>query len=140
MWWNQILAIVLIPISVLIFLWAVSKSKAGQFYGDTPYLWPLGIYVWGDALVLAPFWLLSAGLLWVMGPLISLRYLAVFFSVRAAFEVVYWLNHQFSGKRYQAPLLKKITWLSAADSAVLYQVMNMCLMMFSLGLLLLSYR
>ena len=36
------------------------KNRKKSFFSNTPYLWWLGIYVWGDALVLGPFWMLSA--------------------------------------------------------------------------------
>lgn len=139
MWWNQVLALLLLPTSGLLLVRALAKSKTAQFYSDTPYAWPLGIYVWGDALILAPFWGIMAGAFWFIGPLMTFRWLCLFYTVRSAYEVIYWLNHQFSGKKYQAPLLRRVSWISTDDSAVLYQLMNMCFMIAGLGLLLISY-
>jgi hypothetical protein len=116
------------------------RSKQGKFYSDTPWLLPMGIFVWGDGLVIGPFWAVSSGVLMWLSWLDVVRYCLVFYSVRSAYEVVYWLNHQAVGKTYRPPLFRHIAWLGSEEAAILYQLMNMCQVIGGIGLLLLTFR
>jgi hypothetical protein len=73
-------------------------------FRPTPILFPLGIFVWGDALIIGGFWLLTGTMMLVFGktnwfPIV----LFTFWWVRAMGEVVYWLNEQFATKHRNVP-------------------------------------
>jgi hypothetical protein len=48
------------PFFIALFFMAVYLCKKGEFYRDAFVFAPFGIYVWGDALILAPFWAIAA--------------------------------------------------------------------------------
>ncbi|HYD35415.1 MAG TPA: hypothetical protein VD999_05080 [Vitreimonas sp.] len=134
------LCIALGLISILVFVVALTKSRRGQFYSDTPALFPLGIFVWGDALALAPFWLVAAIIFWWLEPVMIARLLCVFFAIRAAYEVVYWINHQVAHRDYCPPMFRQVKWLGANEAAILYQLMNMLQVIVALGLMIMTYN
>ena len=122
--------------SVIIGYVSWKKSSNHQFYSDSWLGLPLGIFIWGDGLMLAPFWTLMSVLLAVYKDLSLLKILLLFWTIRSFYEVVYWILHQFSNKEYKAPLFRGVTWLSSHDSAILYQLLNMCIGLLALiGLL-----
>jgi hypothetical protein len=136
----QYLLCLLLAVCAFWITWqAYHKSKNGQFYSDTHWLWPLGVFVWGDGLVLGPFWAVSAVVIASMPSITAARYLLVFFAIRSAYEVIYWLNHQAVGKTYQPPLLRHISWLGSEEAAIVYQLANMCQVVLCLGLLMWSF-
>lgn len=126
-------------ISLVVTLEALKNCRREKFYQDTFLLFPLGIYVWGDALVLGPFWLAVA----VSGffvPLIWLgRLTLLFFALRSLYEVIYWINHQVSARSYRPPLGRHLKWLGANEAAIVYQVAHTCLAAVWLLLLLASW-
>lgn len=65
-------------------------------YGLTPFLVWLGIFVWGDAVVLGLFWFLSSLTVYLLGDWsLFLLTISVFWVVRSFGEIIYWLNQQF---------------------------------------------
>ncbi|MCA9369543.1 MAG: hypothetical protein H6774_04075 [Pseudomonadales bacterium] len=122
----QLLSLCLFLVSVVVFWQAGKNSRHSGFYTDTHVLWPLGVFVWGDGLVLAPFWAVSSVLFLFLDPLWILRYLLLFFTIRSVVEVLYWLAHQFSSNEYQAPLFRRYAWIKQNDSAILYQLFHTC--------------
>lgn len=119
---------------------AIQKGKKGGFYTDTAGLLPLGIFVWGDALILGPFWMIAALLFTFLSPLEILRFFLIFFLVRALYEVVYWITHQVVKREYRPPLFRRIQWLQANEAAILYQLLNMCQVILCAFALLITYR
>jgi hypothetical protein len=137
---KLLFSVLLGSLSLIVFWLALKKSQKDQFLSDTfPLIW-MGIFVWGDALVLAPFWFLSSiAFIWL--PWISiLRWWLVFGIVREVFEVVYWLNHQASKSTYRPPLVRNFKWLSAEQGAILFQLFAMCQVVVYLLALLASFR
>jgi hypothetical protein len=115
------------------------QASRNKFYTDTWWLFPFGIFVWGDGLILGPFWVGSA-LVFTVTPLLWVgRYLLLFYAFRAAYEVVYWINHQVAHRDYNPPLFRRLTWLGPNESAILYQLMNMCQVVIALALLLATW-
>jgi hypothetical protein len=101
-------------------------SKAGSFFGDTAYWFWLGVYVWGDGLVLGPFWAFSS-LVWYLLPVKTvLVWILLFFILRSFYEVMFWLMHQFARKEYRPPVLRNVPWLNAESAGILYQVFHTC--------------
>ena len=127
-------------LSGVVTLLSISRSKSGNFYSDTPWLLPLGIFVWGDGLILGPFWIIASIWFVFLNSIEIIRFLLLFFAIRSLYEVIYWLTHQFSSKSYQAPLFRKVRWLSPNDSAILYQLVNMCVVVMTLFGLVYSLR
>lgn len=125
--------------SVVIFFYALRQCRRGNFFGDTVGLWWLGIYVWGDALVLAPFWLISCIAFMSLSGLGIFRWLCLFFLIRAAYEVVYWLNHQAVESQYRPPFMRNTPWLPTAGSAIIYQLLAFCQVVLFSAALLFSY-
>jgi hypothetical protein len=137
--WKLPFAVVLFSLSVIVFIHGIQQSKKGNFYTDTPFLFPLGIFVWGDAIVLGLFWAVLALGSIAMSWMSILRVLFIFFALRSAFEVVYWLNQQAIHSEYMPPLFRRFHWLKAQDAAILYQLLNMCETVLMLSLLMLSF-
>lgn len=111
---------------LLIFIMSLQHARNNNFYGDTFWLWPWGVYVWGDGLILGPWWMLSGVVWWWLSPVLIIRFLALFWLARAFYETVYWILHQASGKDYQPPLFRSVPWLNADQAGILYQLLNMC--------------
>lgn len=131
--------LVLAVLSVCIAVTSWQHSKAGKFYSDTFLLVPLGIFVWGDGLILAPFWFVISIGLRLLSPVFGLRFFLLFWIFRAGYEVIYWIGHQWAKSEYVAPLFRKVKWIKPNDSAILYQVMNMCIAVAAAFGLLLTY-
>jgi hypothetical protein len=73
-------------------------------FKSTPWLFPLGIFVWGDVPIIIGFWMLAMGMMWMGGksnlfPLVVL----VFWWVRALGEIIYWIHEQFAVKHRNDP-------------------------------------
>ncbi len=134
-WWQISLALV----SGVIFWWSLKKSRNHQFYSDTFALSVLGIFVWGDGLILGPFWLFASLLFIVLSPLMITRFILLFYAIRFAFEVVYWINHQVAQKKYMPPLFRHISWLKPQEGAILYQILTTCVCLLATFGLLLSF-
>ncbi len=126
------LSILLFLTNLAIFSTSLKKAKK-QFYTDTPWFVPFGIYVWGDGLVLAPFWMLASVIFWFLQLEQIAIFVLVFLVVRSAFEVVYWLNHQSVKSDYCPPLLKDVKWLDAEKVAILYQLTHTCVIVLGLA-------
>lgn len=129
-----LLAIILV-INIFIFVMAGKKSKK-NFYSDTFLFLPLGIYVLGDALILAPFWILSSLFLFFFSIENILKFILIFYTVRSFFEIIYWLNHQSVNSSYNPPLFRRIKWIKANESAILYQLIHTCIVVIGIFLLL----
>lgn len=137
---NTIIASVLCIAGIVVGLVAKQKSQAGQFYSDTPWLWPLGVFVWGDGLILGPFWILSSLLFWWWPLVLIYRYFLLFVAIRSAYETIYWINHQVAKRDYEPPLFRRVTWIGSHEAAILYQLLNTVQVIVALGLLLASFN
>ncbi len=137
---THLFAVALFLFCIWVFWTSRTRSKKGQFYSDTPQLFPLGIFIWGDGLVLAPFWAVASLFFFFSPPLNILRFFLLFFAVRSGFEVIYWLNQQATHSEYVAPLFRSIKWLKANDAAILMQVIQMCLSVSCIVLLWASFQ
>lgn len=72
------------------------KNKKNAF-GLTYPLLPLGIFVWGDAVIYGLFWtLVSLTTYFLQDWLLFLLIIALFWVVRSLGETIYWFNQQFS--------------------------------------------
>lgn len=122
--------------SALVFLFSLRKAQNGQFFQDTFWLVPLGIYIWGDGLIIAPFWLISNLVFLFLPPVLIFRFLLLFYLIRSTYEVIYWLFHQSIGKNFKPPLLRHIQWLGPNEGAILYQLFHIVVIVVLLFVLL----
>lgn len=86
----------LILSGIAITIASIYQSKKGNSFDITYYLFPLGIFVWGDGIVFGPLWTL-AGILFglIDDPIGLFLFISIFWVVRSAGETIYWLNEQF---------------------------------------------
>lgn len=130
------LSLTMLTFSVILFLLSVVKVRNNAFFSDTPVLIPLGIYVWGDAVVLSLFWFLLSTFALFQVSLFWLSFFVItFLSVRSAIEVVYWLHQQFQTKPFNPPFFRK--YFSPLQSAILLQLWHTLIVVF--GVVALSF-
>jgi hypothetical protein len=103
------------------------KSKNDQFYSDVFWGWPLGVYVWGDGLILGPFWIVIGLLSLIMwGSSWLMQTWLIFMAVRSSYEVIYWINHQVAKREYMPPIVRRLSFLKANEAAIIYQLFHTC--------------
>lgn len=122
---SFLFSLFLIVSGSLITFFSYLRSKSNQFYSDTFLLLPFGVFVWGDGLILGPFWVLSGFFLHALSGYGKFQYVMIFFALRFFYEVIYWIVHQAASKSYRPPLFRNVTWLDAQQAAILYQLLNM---------------
>ncbi|OGM28041.1 hypothetical protein A2962_05490 [Candidatus Woesebacteria bacterium RIFCSPLOWO2_01_FULL_39_61] len=96
--WQVNVVIVWGTVSLLFCIKGILESKDKRSaFGITPYLLPLGIFVWGDAVIFGLFWfVVSLMTLIVNDWIFFLLIISIFWVVRSVGETVYWINQQFS--------------------------------------------
>lgn len=84
-------------ISIISFVTGLDQSiKKSNPHGETPYFVWLGIFVWGDGIIIGPFWFISSLFAFFMKDWqLFLLMISVFWVVRSLGETYYWLNQQF---------------------------------------------
>ncbi len=103
--WQQlfIAGYSLVNLFVFVLGWNQSVKHKNAFGLATPFQF-LGIFVWGDALVIGFFWIFSSLIFLFFNDWIGfLLTAAVFWSVRSLGEIIYWINEQFAVKHRNAP-------------------------------------
>ena len=118
---------------VLIKCFSETKYKKNAF-GLTTFLFPLGIFVWADGVVIAPFWMLaSITALINESAILFLLLVALFWVVRSSGEIMYWMQQQFSPIKRNPPEKLPFYKLFHNDSIwFVYQVFWQCVLVFSL--------
>jgi hypothetical protein len=92
-------------LSFLIFIKGLIKTtKNKKAFERTPFLLFLGIFVWGDAVILGLFWSLVSFICFLIKDyLLFLFIVSLFWTIRSLGEMVYWLNQQFSSINRNPP-------------------------------------
>lgn len=63
----------------------------------TPWLYPMGAFVWGDAVIFGLFWVCASSIIFFLQDwLLFLLLISIFWVVRGFGETIYWFNQQFS--------------------------------------------
>jgi len=95
---QQKIVLIYISLNFLIFIKGFYEtSKNNNAFKVTPLLTPLGIFVWGDAVVIGLFWfLISMVAFYLNSWYLFLSIISAFWFIRSIGEVTYWLNQQFS--------------------------------------------
>lgn len=131
--WQQIL-IAFAGFNLFLFIRSVIECKHNNSYKLSKLLFPLGIYVWGDALVISIFWALVSLLSVVVGNLyLFLTFVSLFWVVRSFGETIYWLNQQFSSTKREPPEKVELYSLVKNDSVwFIQQIKNQCITVIAL--------
>jgi len=103
--------------------------KKKNAFGETWFLYPLGIYVWGDATVFGIFWAAAAIVSILLGDLILFfLIISLFWLVRSVGETIYWFNQQFSPIIRMDPKQRFTNKIFHNDSIwFIFQIANQCL-------------
>lgn len=103
-------------------------------YGRAPYLFWLGIFVWGDALIFALFWFVSSLISLILKDwLLFWLLISSFWLVRSLGETIYWLNEQFATIKRNPPETLIGHFLLKNDSIwFIYQIFWQCFTVVSL--------
>ncbi len=103
-------------------------------FKEPRFLFWLGIFVWGDAIILGTFWfLVSLICLLLSNWILFLLIVSVFWVVRSLGEIIYWLNQQFSPIMRNPPANLFGCKLFNNDSIwFAYQIFWQCIMVISI--------
>jgi hypothetical protein len=121
--------------ALVFFLFEVLRLKKNKsIYGLTNYLFFLGVFVWGDLIILGPFWILTSLIsLYFNNWYLFLLIVSVFWSIRSFGEVVYWLNEQFAPKNRNNPDTLRLYKFVKNDSVwFIYQLFWQCIFVVSI--------
>ena len=102
-YWQQQFIIFYALINVVVFLKGFYESRYKKnAFGRIIQLTPLGVFVWGDAVVLGLFWfIISLAVLLLNNWYLFLLIISIFWVVRSFGETIYWFNQQFSPKVFE---------------------------------------
>lgn len=130
--------------SLLVFIMGVNEAvrKKNPFKLSKHLSW-MGIFVWGDAVILGPFWLMASLLVLLLNDwLLFLVIISVFWTVRSVGETIYWLNQQFSSVNRNPPATLTGYRFFKNDSIwFIYQLFSQCVTIISLiSTIYFSYR
>jgi len=108
--------------------------KKNNSNGETPYFVWLGIFVWGDGIIIGPFWFITSLLVYFLKDwYLFLLTVSVFWVVRSLGEVMYWLNQQFvknNSNYYQK--LTGYRFFKNDSILFIYQILWQCICVISI--------
>jgi len=137
------LIIILALLLIILFITALVNIKKKLIFQETKILSILGIFVWGDALVLLPFWF-TILIFWIIFRNVYFIYLLIslFWVIRSFGEIIYWLNQQFSNLKRNPPEKLLLHNLIQNDAIwFIYQVFWQCIFVFAVaGAILFGYK
>lgn len=120
---------------LITFLFEILRLKNKKsVYTLTDYLFFLGAFVWGDIIILGPFWIIvSLVSIYLNSWNLFLTLVSLFWSIRSFGEIVYWLNEQFGGKNRNPPHTLKLYKYIKNDAVwFLNQLFWECIFVFSI--------
>lgn len=97
--------------------------------GLTPFFYPLGAFVWADAMVFGVFWILITVVSWLRQDwLLFLLSISLFWLVRSIGETIYWFNQQFASVPRDKPeSLVGYRFVHSDAIWFVYQIMHQCI-------------
>ncbi len=110
------------------------ECKNTNAYGPTKYLYPLGMFVWGDVFVFSIFWAaISTYCLFFSKFYLFFLTFSLFWVVRSLGETIYWFNQQFSNIKKEPPE-KIIFYKFFKDDSVWFinQIAHQCIVIISI--------
>lgn len=110
--WQQLVIWVYALVNLGVFLKGYHECKYRKnAYGLTPYLKPLGIFAWGDAVIFGLFWIAASLISYLLNDwYLFLLIISIFWVVRSVGETIYWFNQQFSSKIYSWNKPENLPW------------------------------
>jgi hypothetical protein len=106
-----------------------TECKKNNSFGLTHSLAVLGMFVWGDVLVLSLFWMIAALVSLLLHDwLLFLLIVSLFWLVRSIGETIYWLLQQFAVVKRDSPeSLVGYQFVKNESIWFMYQVMWQCI-------------
>ena len=102
--WQSWSIVLFIALQSVLFFQAQKKCKQGCSFHLTRWLAPLGMFVWGDVLILSVFWLISGLVVLLLQDwLLLLLIFSSFWLVRSIGETIYWFLQQFATTKRDLP-------------------------------------
>jgi hypothetical protein len=102
--WQIILITIFVIFNSLVFLKGFYEIKRRNPYGLTKYLFFIGAFVWGDLLILGPFWVIVSLIsIFLNNWTLFLLFISLFWVIRSLGETIYWLNEQFAYTKRNPP-------------------------------------
>ena len=134
---QQLFLLAFAIFNLLIFFKGFYESKYKQnAFGLTRPLVFIGVFVWADAVVFSPFWIVTSLVTYLLKDwYLFLLTTSIFWVVRSLGEVIYWLNQQFSTLKRNP--IENLPWQSIFhnDSVwFVHQIIWQCVMVISLVL------
>ncbi|RJR30860.1 hypothetical protein C4569_03685 [Candidatus Parcubacteria bacterium] len=124
----RIVLILAAAINLWVFLVALNKIKRDHKFYDNVNLflvYVFGIFVWGDALILSPFFIAASIILYIINnAYLTLGVFSAYHFLRQGFEVVYWFLQQFSMKQEFRPPDRFFKFLKTDELHIIYQLLN----------------
>lgn len=135
LFWEYIIIGIFGLLSLIFFIKSLREIRNKKnAYGLTPYLFFLGSFVWGDMIILGPFWILVSIVSTILNNFnLFLLFTSIFWTIRSLGEVIYWLNEQFAEKKHNPPHTLSFYFIIKSDAIwFIYQVFWQCVFVFSL--------
>lgn len=98
------ITILLVLFLSIIIVLGLQKCLKGEAYSDTFMLFPFGIFVWGDSLLISTFWIVVATIYhFTKNFILTGLFFFSFWIIRSLGETIYWLIEQFSDTKRNDP-------------------------------------
>ncbi len=133
--WQNSLVLIFACFSFLIFLKGFHESsRKKNSYGITYFLLWMGIFVWGDAVIIGPFWVIASAASYIFQDwILFLLIFSVFWVVRSIGETIFWFGQQFSHiTRYAPKHLPGYRFIKDDSLWFMYQITVQCITVFSI--------
>lgn len=126
--------LIFIGFNAVVFIKAWKECKTKNAYGATWMLYPLGMFVWGDALIFSVFWIgISLVCLLFSKVYLFLLGISLFWAIRSFGETIYWFNQQFSTIQREDPQKVKFYSFFQNDSVwFIHQIAHQCITVIAL--------
>jgi hypothetical protein len=132
--WQQLLLVALILLNSALFFKSKTECSQKNSFGLIRRLSVLGMFVWGDVLILSIFWFFVGIIsLLLQDWLLFLLICSAFWLVRSVGETIYWFLQQFAVVKRDPPeSLAGYGFVKNESIWFIYQVMWQCLTVISL--------
>lgn len=109
-------------------------KKDNAFGGGSVLLFLLGVFVWGDAVIIGAFWILTTTICLLLNDWnLFLLVISLFWIVRSVGEIAYWICQQFSPIMRNPPKnLMGYRWFKNDSIWFVYQVFWQCVLVISI--------
>lgn len=132
--WQLIFLQLFCGVQCILFFVSKRKCHKGYSFHLTRWLSLLGMFVWGDVLILSLFWILIGAIsLFLQDWLLFLVFFSAFWLIRSLGETLYWFLQQFASKKRDSPdSLMGYSFVKNESIWFIYQVFWQCITVISL--------